>query len=213
MSGALLFIADPFHQVPYWKISATQLRKALAVPPLQPWSSCALRHCQQLQEEPGHCCSILPILVPNSIPVTLLEEGMLGSSLFWLLLSKSESVSYLLLAIHFIPLKICTKPWLWGLSNPLKCFLLENQACISSDPPLLHPPKLKLYFPKTATLLKHHTFHTVVINKVWTMFPETLKNQVKNSVWIPVLLNKPIIQLWVINVLGFYLKASFSAHS
>lgn len=27
------------------------------------------------------------------------------------------------------------------------------------------------------------------------MFAETLKNRVKNSVWIPVLLNKPIIQL------------------
>lgn len=108
---------------------------------------CAPRHCQQLSEEPRHCCSILPFLVPNSIPVILLEQGMLVSSLFWaenILLSKSKSISYLLLVIYFILLKICTKPWLGRLSNPLKCFLLKNQACISTDPPLLHPPKLKL---------------------------------------------------------------------
>lgn len=51
----------------------------------------------QLNEEPGHCCSILPILVPNSIPVILLEEGMLVSSIFLaetILLSKSQSISY-----------------------------------------------------------------------------------------------------------------------
>lgn len=53
--------------------------------------SCTPGHPKQLNEEPGHCCSILPIIVPNPIPVILLEEDMLVSSLFQLKTSSSAS--------------------------------------------------------------------------------------------------------------------------
>lgn len=100
---------------------------------------------QQLNREGGHGHRTLPTAVPHSITVTVLQQGTLVSFLAEnIIFKKSGSISYLLPVIYFILLKICGNPWLWRLSNPLKCFLLKNWACIPIDPPLLPLSKLKL---------------------------------------------------------------------
>lgn len=62
-----------------------------------------------------------------------------------------------------------------------------------SSPP--SPIQIKAVIPQDSHSSKTLHIYTVVINKVWTMFAETLKNQVKNIVWIQVLLNKPIMRV------------------